>query len=113
VTKEIVKRLADVYEELEGDPSAFHNAAEDVVGEDAQVLYWYHPNLEAFLPVIVVEENELVWDVAYELTKRWSPKPNCYKEGIERVPNVSRLDKPIRCPIAQLADGSDTQRRCG
>jgi hypothetical protein len=63
-------------EELEGDPSAFHNAAEDVVGENAQALYCYHPNLERFLPVIVVEENKLVWDVAHELVGRWAPRPS-------------------------------------
>jgi hypothetical protein len=74
VTKEIIKRLADAYEDLEGDPSTFHDAVENIVGENTQVLYWYHPNLETFLPVIVVDEDKLVWDVAHKLTKRWKPK---------------------------------------
>lgn len=75
MTKEVVKRLADVYGELEGDPSSFHEAVENLVDENAQALYWCHPNLQTFLPVIVVGENELVWDVAHELIKRWEPKP--------------------------------------
>lgn len=75
MTREIVKRLADVYEDLEGDPFTFQDAVKDFVGENVQALYWYHPNLETFLPVIVVDENELVWDIAHELTKRWNPKP--------------------------------------
>ncbi len=81
VTKEIVKRLADAYEELDGVPSSFHDAVEDIVDENAQVLYWYHPNLETFLPVILIDETELVWDVAHELTERWSPKPTVTRRG--------------------------------
>ncbi len=75
MTREIVKRLADVYEGLDGEPSLFHDAVTDFVDENVQVLYWYHPNLEVFLPVIVVEENKLVWDIAHELTERWNLKP--------------------------------------
>jgi hypothetical protein len=75
MTREVVELLANTYAELEGEPLSFHDAVEDAVGENAQVLYWYHPNLETFLPVIVVDESKLVWDIAHELTKRWNPKP--------------------------------------
>jgi len=72
VVTEIVRRLADIYESLEDDTITFEDTVQQVVGEDAQALYWYHPNLEAFLPVIVQNEDKLVWDLADELAERWA-----------------------------------------
>jgi hypothetical protein len=68
----IVTELADAYIDSAGDLGDFGNSISNIFPDDEpQVLHWYHPNLESFVPVLRFGHGKLVWDVANELVARW------------------------------------------